>query len=113
MALWGNAYQKHIQKIEVVQKKAIRAITGAKYNDALSPFFRHLKIIKFKDLRNMYIQHLVYGFVNDSLPKSLSHIFKYNRDIHRHHSGHSNNPRPLKANSDIMRISLLCRGPIL
>ena len=40
--LWGNAYQKHIKKLEVVQKKAIRAITGAKYNDASSPLFRHL-----------------------------------------------------------------------
>ena len=46
--LWGNAYQKHIQKLKVVQKKAIRAITGAKYNDASSPLFRHLKIMKFR-----------------------------------------------------------------
>ena len=111
--LWGNAYQKHIQKLEVVQKKAIRAITGAKYNDASSPLFRHLKIMKFKDLHDMYIQHFVYEFVNDSLPKSLSHIFEYNRDIHRHNTRHSNDPRPLKAISDIMRRSLLCRGPIL
>ena len=111
--LWGNAYQMHIKKLEVVQKKAIRAITGAKYNDASSPLFRPLKIMKFKDLRDMYIQHFVYEFVNDSLPKSLSHIFEYNRDIHRHNTRHSNDPRPLKANSDIMRRSLLCRGPIL
>ena len=34
--------------------------------------------MKFKDLRDMYIQHFVYEFVNDSLPKSLSHIFEYN-----------------------------------
>ena len=69
--------------------------------------------MKFKDLCDMYIQHFVYEFVNDSLPKSLSHIFEYNRDIHRHNTRHSNDPRPLKANSDIMRRSLLCRGPIL
>ena len=66
-----------------------------------------------KDLRDMYIQHFVYQFVNDSLPKSLLHIFEYNRDIHRHNTRHSNDSRPLKANSDIMRRSLLCRGPIL
>ena len=62
---------------------------------------------------HMYIQHFVYVFVNDSLPKSLSHIFEYNRDIHRHNTRHNNDPRPLKTNSDIMRRSLLCRGPIL
>ena len=45
--------------------------------------------MKFKDLRDMYIQHFVYEFVNDSLPKSLSHIFEYNRDIHRHNTRHS------------------------
>ena len=48
---------------------------GAKYNDASPPLFRHLKIMKSKDLCDMYIHHFVYEFVNDSLPKSLSHIF--------------------------------------
>ena len=103
----AEAYTKKVI-LEVLQKKAIRAITGAKYNDASSPLFRHLK-----DLRDMYIQHCVYEFVNDSLPKSLSHIFEYNRDIHRHNTRHINDPRPLKANADIMRRRLLCRGPIL
>ena len=48
-----------------------------------------------ENLRDMYIQHFVYEFVNDSLPKSLSHIFEYNRDIHRHNTRHSYDPRPL------------------
>ena len=43
---WGNAYQKDIEKLEVVQKKAIRGITGAKNTMMLQ---RHLL-----DLRDMY-----------------------------------------------------------
>ena len=55
--------------------------------------------MKFKDLRDMYIQPFGYEFVNDSLPKSLSHMFEENRDIHRHNTRHSNDSMPLKANS--------------
>ena len=90
-------------------EKSHRAIAGAKYNDASSPLFRHLKIMKFKNLRDMYmyIQHFVYEFVNDILPEALSHIFEYNRDIPRHNTRHGNDPRPPKANSDIMRKSLI------
>ena len=34
----GNAYQKHLRRLEVAQNNAVRAITRAKYNDATSPY---------------------------------------------------------------------------
>ena len=31
--LWGSAYRRHLHKIEVMQKKAIKCLHKAKYND--------------------------------------------------------------------------------
>ena len=42
--LWGDTYQKHVKKLERVQKRAVRAIMGAKYNDPSTPLFKTLNM---------------------------------------------------------------------
>ena len=53
--LWGNAYHKYIGKLEIAQRKAIRAVGNARYNEASSPLFKRLNILKLKDLYDLYI----------------------------------------------------------
>ena len=35
--IWGSACQKHLHKLEILQKKAIRIITKSAYNEHTSP----------------------------------------------------------------------------
>ena len=48
--LWGSALKRFIGKLEIAQKKAMRAMTGARYNDPSSPLFKRLNILKLNDL---------------------------------------------------------------
>ena len=48
--LWGNSYKKYINKLEILQKKAIRCMSKATYNEHSSPLFKRNKITKFKDI---------------------------------------------------------------
>jgi len=111
--LWGNAYQKHLVKLEIAQKKAIRAITGGKYNESTSPLFRSINILKLKDLLDLHTIQLMYRFINKELSEPLLHIFKYHGEVHDHDTRQSADPRPPKANSQILSKSFLCRGPTL
>ena len=111
--LWGNTYQKHVKKLESVQKRAVRAIMGAKYNDPSTPLFKILNILKLKDLYELQTMHFVYDFVNLFLPRPLLNVYTYHGNIHRHNTRHSTDPKPPKVNSEIMRKSCMYTGPTL
>ena len=56
--------KKYICRLEIAQKKAIRAIVGANYNATSSPLFKKLNILKLKDLYDLQIKQFVHNFVN-------------------------------------------------
>ena len=58
--LWGNTYKTRIKQIEVLQRKAIRAITKCNYNATTSPLFRKTKILKFSAMYNTQISTFMY-----------------------------------------------------
>ena len=69
--LWGNAFGT----LEIAQKKAMRAMTGARYNDPSSPIFKRLNILKLKDLFEQQVKLFMYDFVNKVLPEPLLGIY--------------------------------------
>ena len=50
LLLWGHAYKKHFNRLEVAQRKAIRVITGAKYNESASHLFKTIGVLKLSDM---------------------------------------------------------------
>ena len=44
LPIWGNATDNILQRIVILQKKAIRAISLSGYNDHSSPIFKNLNI---------------------------------------------------------------------
>ena len=111
--LWGNTYQKHVKKLESVQKRAVRAIMGAKYNDPSTPLFKTLNILNLKDLYELQTMHFVYDFVNLFLPMSLLNVYTYHGNIHRRNTRHSTDPKPPQVNSEIMWKSFMYTSPTL
>ena len=49
ISIWGNSEAKKLNKIEKIQKKAVRNIMTAKYNAHTETIFKTLNILKFKD----------------------------------------------------------------
>ena len=49
LSIWGNSGCKKLNKLEKLQKKAIRNIVAAKYNEHTERIFKNLKILKFTD----------------------------------------------------------------
>ena len=46
LLLWGHAYKKHFNRLEVAPRKAIIATTGAKYNESASQLFKTIGVQK-------------------------------------------------------------------
>ena len=51
--IWGGANKTNLKILETAQKRIIRTIYGAKYNDHTSILFKKLKVRKLRDLYNL------------------------------------------------------------
>ena len=55
LPIWGNTTKSILNRIVLLQKKALRAISYSGYNDSSSPIFKNLNILKLNDEYNCII----------------------------------------------------------
>ncbi len=70
--LWGGASAVALNKLILLQKRAIRMITKSEYRAPTSPLFASLGILKLPDIHQLQVLLFMYKFKNDLLPKSCS-----------------------------------------
>ena len=111
--LWGNTYHKYLNRLEVVQKRAIRIIAGVPYNTHSSELFKKLDILKLRDIYNSQIGKFMYNFTHVKLPGPLLGIYNFHGYGHEHNTRHRTDPKAPNVNADTMRKSFLYTGPNL
>ena len=112
ITLWGASYTHHINKLQTSQKKAIRLITGSKYNDHTDPLFRSTKMLKIKDMYEYKMAKFMYLFNTNILPKPISEMLTMNTEIHDHFTRNRKNPHIQYRRTQIASKTLRHRGPI-
>ena len=76
LMIWGNTYEATLHPIIVLQKKAVRIITFCSYNahTSNSPIFKHLYIMKFRDV--IYLNCVfIFKFYHNLLPSAFHYFF--------------------------------------
>jgi hypothetical protein len=111
IAVWGNSYNKYLCKLDVLQKKAVRTRTRSVYNEHASPLFRMVNILKFRDLYDLQINGIMFDFVHRNLSTTLLGLFEYHAEGHGLNTRHRNDPKLPKFQTELVRRSLLYRGP--
>ena len=48
--VWGNTHKTKLNKIKILQKKAIRIVCKTGYRQHSEPLFKQMKCLKFEDL---------------------------------------------------------------
>ena len=82
LPVWGYANNIYLNKIEKLQKKAIRAITFSTYREHVTPLCRKLEILNIKDLVFLKTASLIWDLEKSNLPYSLSKYFIKANVIH-------------------------------
>jgi len=79
-------WQRHCNKLFVLQKKAIRAISCVKYNSHTSGLFKALRILKMDDIFALQALKFCYKLENDLLPEYFqnSGLFIKNSACHNY-----------------------------
>ena len=113
VTLWGSAFKYELNKIIKAQKKAIRNICKAQYNEHTDPLFKKLQIPKLTDLYKIQVSNFMFKYTTGTLPHPLLHLFTSNTAIHIHDTRHQHDPvsRASVSRSDLMTRSILYQGP--
>ncbi len=109
--LWGSASQTHLKKLEILQNKAMRIITGVAYNSSSGPLYKKLNILPLNLLYRMHLGKLMYLYDNNQLPLPLQNKFVRNRDIHGHNTRSRNRPHVDSRNSSITSKTFIHKAP--
>ena len=62
LPVWGSAKKSLIEKLFLLQKKAIRAITFSDFRAHTSPLFRKMNILKVHDLFEYQVSSIMWDF---------------------------------------------------
>ena len=103
----------NINKIEIVQKRAIRSVAKVKYNEQTLQLFISLSILKLKDLFNLQMAVFMYEYNMVILPLSLRQCFTRNDQLHHQNTRHSIDPHIVSRRSCFMSNCFICQAPKL
>ena len=82
LPIWGSTYESYINKLQVLQNKAIRIITNSHWQSPITPQYRKLKVLKIADLYTYEIAKLMHQHSKNMLPTCFSNFFCPLSEVH-------------------------------
>ena len=85
-AIWGNTYISRLNKLIVLQKRAIRLIANVPYLAHTAPLLHKYNCLKLEDLVKFHINNFMYKAYNFDLPCNLQFLFTKTQNFHQYHT---------------------------
>ena len=73
---WGGTYKSNLQRIVILQKRALRIVRNSTY-DAHTGI-----LLKFHDIHSFQLGIFMFSFKNSTLPSKFNNLFLLNSQIH-------------------------------
>lgn len=84
--IWGNAADIHLNKLILLQKRAIRIISRVQYLEHTTNLFSQLKILKLKDLYQQRCALFTYKLYSNQFPAPFTNDFAMTVLSHSHNT---------------------------
>ena len=75
LVAWGSTFPSYIEKLNILQNKAVKLIGGGNYLDRATPYYSKLNILKLPDLHKLEIAKFVHRFMHNTLPQTFFNFF--------------------------------------
>ena len=108
--IWRSTYPTRLKSIFTIQKKIVRLMTFAKYQDESRPLFLSLNILNIYEINIYLIALFMYSYFSNHLPIYFKNYFKLNENIHHHAMQSSSNIFIDYRRTDCGKFSLKFRG---
>ena len=91
---WGSADPTIMNKLEILQNKAVRILSGKQYFQiygqepgplpSSEPLYKKLEILKIKDIFELSIANFVFSTLTFDSPAIFDSWFRYDHEVHDH-----------------------------
>lgn len=109
--VWASTYASRLRKLLLLQKRAVRTITGAAWYSHTDPIFLHHKILKIDQIRNYQVGLFMYMFTRNLLPLKFRLLIKNGADLHSHDTRNVAKYRRVYARTNTRNFFISVIGP--
>ena len=111
--VWGVAAPSILEKLVVLQKRAVRILTHSERISHSGPLFKQLSVLKFVDICLLRTAEFMYKYATNLLPKSCDHYFSLADQTRPHYTRQSTLYKPLFARTNTRLVCISVQGPKL
>ena len=108
--VWGGTYPTNLQKLVLLQKKAIRIITCSKYMASTQNLFTQYKLLRLPEIYKYLVGIFVYKFDNMQVPVIFSGFYAKARAVHSHDTRTADNYRLINIKLNVRKHSMKISG---
>ena len=110
---WGNTYRTYLNKIYIVQKKALRLINNSSFRSHAGPLFLKFNCLNIFNIYKYHLGVLMYKFKSRSLPKAIQSMFTLNSTMHSYNTRSSSKFHIFGVQTNFFKSIVRHQGPIL
>ena len=108
---WGGTYKANLQRIVILQKRALRIVNNSTYDANTSPIFKELKLLKFDDIHSFQLGFFMFSLKNSTLPSKFNNLFLINSRIHTFNTRNAHSFRLQLCRTNTTQLSIFFQGP--
>ena len=108
---WGGTYKANLQRIVILQKRALRIVNNSTYDANTSPTFKEHKLLKCRDIHSFQLGFFMFSLKNSTLPSKFNNLFLINSQIHNYNTRNAHSfPLP-QCRANTRQLSIYFQGP--
>ena len=111
--IWGSAPNTILNRLFILQKKAIRIICRAKPRDHTAPLFEKLRLLPLYDINRFMIGQFMFKMYHEQVPDLFIHYFVRNREYLSYATRHSNMFHIPRVRTEYGKKAIRYRGAII
>ena len=108
--VWGNAYATHLNRLKLLQKRAIRIIAKVDRLHHTDDLYSKLGILKFHMINDYMTGHIMYKAFMNTLPPPVQGIFTKNESIHSYGTRQQSDFHLPRVKSNLLKKTIAFRG---
>ena len=109
--IWGTTSKRNLDKMLLLQKRAIRICSGSTYLAHSNPIFKDLRVLKVADINLLQTALFMYKLNLNIIPDKFQSLFTKNNQIHTHHTRNANKYHLSNPKTSLAHNSIIHKGP--
>ena len=111
--VWGNTYITYLDKLYLMQKKAVRIIYGVKPTTHTKPLFEDVKILDIFQINKYLAGKFMFNVYKSTSLDIFMSMFVYNSSIHDHDTRQSSHFHAPLIKKELSKSNLRYRGAVI